>query len=416
MSRAEPNGAECRNDSCETIGVLPGLKDNMGDTEDARVIAAELERARRRTEALLAPLSEEQLVRQVSPLMSPLVWDYAHVGHFEELWLLRELGGQPPARAEHDDVYDAFAHERSERGELPIMPPDAARAFVGDVRRRVLALLEELRLDGGDPLLQGGFVFGMVVQHELQHIETMTQTQQLGGLPGPSPGAPPAVMAEGDVLVAAGPFLLGAGEKEPWAYDNERPLYELNLPAFRIDRAPVTNAEYATFVDAGGYRERAAWSELGWAWREAEGVEAPLFWERDRDGWSRRRFDTVEPVPAREPVQHICWYEADAYARWVGKRLPTEPEWEKAARTSGDELEHLQGGVWQWTSSYFTGYPGFSAFPYAEYSEVFFGEEYRVLRGGAWVTDPVVARPSFRNWDYPQRRQIFAGVRCAADA
>ena len=388
----------------------------MRDTANARVIAVELEQARQRTEDLLAALSEEQLVRQVSPLMSPLVWDYAHIGHFEELWLLRELGGQPPARAEHDDVYDAFAHERTERGELPIMPPDAARAFVEDVRRRALALLGELRFDGDDPLLEDGLVFGLVVQHELQHIETMAQTLQLGGLLGPSPGAPPEVTAEGDVLVPAGPFLLGAGEDAHWAYDNERPLHELTLPAFRIDRALVTNAEYATFVDGGGYRDRGTWSEEGWVWCQAESVEAPLSWERDGDRWLRRRFDTIEPLPAGEPVQHISWYEADAYARWVGKRLPTEPEWEKAARTAAEELEHLQGAVWQWTSSHFGGYPGFSAFPYAEYSEVFFGEEYRVLRGGAWVTDPIVARPSFRNWDYPQRRQIFAGVRCAADA
>src|SRR6266566_614159 len=142
---------------------------------DAAVVVRELERARERTERLLAPLSEEQLLRQVSPLMSPLVWDFAHIGHFEELWLLRELGGAPPLRAEHDDVYDAFAHERSERGELLMLPPAAARSFVADIRRRVLSLLAQVQLDGGDPLIARGFVFGMVVQHELQHVETMTQ-------------------------------------------------------------------------------------------------------------------------------------------------------------------------------------------------------------------------------------------------
>jgi gamma-glutamyl hercynylcysteine S-oxide synthase len=356
------------------------------------------------------------MMRQVSPLMSPLVWDLAHIGHFEELWLLRELGGQPPTRAEHDDVYDAFAHERSERAELPILPPRAAWAFVADVRERVLGLLEELRLDDGNPLLERGFVFGMVIQHELQHIETMAQTQQLGGLPGPALGGPPQVTAKGSVVVPAGVFRLGAGDDEPWAYDNERPRHELHVPAFRIDRSLVTNAEYASFVDAGGYRDREAWSEEGWTWRESEDVELPLFWLRESGGLSRTRFDVVEPLQLREPVQHVSWLEADAYARWAGKRLPTEVEWEKAARVAGDELEHLRGAVWQWTASHFAGYPGFRAFPYAEYSEVFFGDEYRVLRGGSWVTDPAVARLSFRNWDYPQRRQIFSGIRCAGDA
>jgi gamma-glutamyl hercynylcysteine S-oxide synthase len=380
-------------------------------------IVRELERARARTEALLEPLTDEQLMRQVSPLMSPLVWDYAHVGHYEELWLLRELGGQPPVRADHDDVYDAFAHARSERAELPILPPAAARAFVADVRARVLGLLPQLHANGSDPLLRDGFVFGLVLQHELQHLETMMQTVQLGGLRGPDAG-PPAVTATGSVEIAAGPFTLGATANEAWAYDNERPAHEAETGAFRIDRGLVTNEEYAAFVAAGGYRDRAAWSDEGWAWREREDSAAPLYWQNGPRGTEprslRRRFDRVEPLPPREPVQHVSWYEADAYARWAGKRLPTEPEWEKAARSAGGELEHVHGAVWQWTASPFDGYPGFRAFPYEEYSAPFFGGEYRVLRGGSWVTDPLVARPTFRNWDFPERRQIFAGIRCAS--
>jgi gamma-glutamyl hercynylcysteine S-oxide synthase len=383
---------------------------------DQELIASELRRARALTTELVDRLSEDQLLGQVSPLMSPLVWDYAHIGYFEELWLLRELGGEPPARAEHDDVYDAFAHQRSERGELPILPPAAAREYVADVRGRVLALLPTVELDRADPLLENGFLFGMIVQHELQHIETMTQTLQLGSLPGPEPSGPPSVSKSGDVLVEAGQFSLGADEDAVWAYDNERPRHEVTLPAFRIDRAPVSNESWLEFMAGGGYRDQGLWSEEGWEWRTAEEAEAPLYWERDRDGWLLRRFDRLEPVPTAEPVQHVSWYEADAYARWVGKRLPSEAEWEKAARVAGDELEHVRGAVWQWTSSHFAGYPGFRAFPYPEYSEVFFGDEHRVLRGGSWVTDAVVARTSFRNWDYPQRRQIFAGVRCADDA
>ena len=386
----------------------------MPHSSDTRAIATELERARRRTDELLAPLADDELGRQVSPLMSPLVWDYAHIGHFEELWLLRELGGEPPAHADHDDVYDAFAHARAERATLPILAPADARAFVADVRRRVLLGLDGPSARSGDRLLEGGFVFGLVVQHELQHVETMTQTLQLGGLPGPAPGRPPLVTATGDLLVEGGRYVVGTDD-EPWAYDNERPAREVEVEPFRIDRGLVTNAEYAEFVDAGGYDDRAAWTDDGWEWRTTERAVAPLYWSRDGAAHARERFGTVEPVPASEPVQHVSWYEADAFARWAGKRLPTEHEWEVAARVSGDELEHLQGAVWQWTASPFLGHPGFAAFPYPEYSEVFFGDDYRVLRGGSWVTDPVVARPTFRNWDYRERRQIFSGIRCARD-
>jgi gamma-glutamyl hercynylcysteine S-oxide synthase len=376
-------------------------------------LALALEHARQRTEALLEPLSDEQLTRQLSPLQSPLVWDLAHIGHFEELWLLRRAGGRIAGSLAYDELYDASAHARSERGRLPILPPDAARAYVGEIREAVLGLLPELSLDDGDPLLEQGFVVGMVVQHELQHTETMAQTLALAGLPGPVPQGPPDVRESGDAIVPGGSFTLGA--VDPWAYDNERPAHPVDLPAFRIDRALVTNAEYTVFVDAGGYRDRDAWSDEGWAWRETEDAGAPLYWELDGGRPLRRRFDVVEALPPREPVQHVSFHEAEAYARWAGKRLPTEAEWEKAVKTVAGQLEHVRGAVWQWTASSFDGYPGFRAFPYAEYSELFFGEEYRVLRGGSWFTDPLVARPTFRNWDLPQRRQIFSGLRCARD-
>ncbi len=325
---------------------------------------------------MLEPLSDEQLTRQVSPLQSPLVWDLAHIGYFEELWLLRRVGGRAVVSPKFDDLYDSFAHPRNERGGLPILAPDAARAYLREVREAVLGLLPELSFNGGDPLLERGFVVGMVAQHELQHAETMAQTLALAGLPEQGP---PEVRASGEVTVPAGPFTLGS--TEPWAYDNERPAHVVDLPAFRIDRALVTNREYAAFVE--------------------DGAAAPPGWD---------------PVARpHAPVQHVSFDEAEAYAGWAGKRLPTEPEWEKAAKTVAGELEHLTGAVWQWTSSFFDGYPGFSAFPYAEYSEAFFGSDYRVLRGGSWFTDPLVARPTFRNWDLPQRRQIFSGLRCASD-
>jgi gamma-glutamyl hercynylcysteine S-oxide synthase len=323
-------------------------------------LAQVLEHARKRTEDLFEPLDDEQLTRQVSPLQSPLVWDLAHIGYFEELWLLRRSAGREPLSSDYDELYDSFAHGRDERGALPILEPAAARAYVRQVREAVLELLPELARDD--------FLVGMVAQHELQHRETMAQTLALAGW---LRERPPDVSAAGDVLIEGGPFTLGS--EHPWAYDNERPARVVELPAFQIDRGLVTNAQYAEF-----------------------------------EGASRG--------PDDAPVQHVSFDEAEAYARWAGKRLPTEPEWEKAVKTAGSELEHTQGAVWQWTSTFFDGYPGFRAHPYPEYSEAFFGDEYRVLRGGSWVTDPLVARPTFRNWDLPQRRQIFSGIRLAADA
>ena len=420
-------------------------------------IARQLEAARARSLSLLAPVAEDDLRRQHSPIMSPLVWDLAHVGNYEDQWLLRALGG-PGVGDRYDEVYDAFRHPRRTRSSLPILGPTETRAYIAEVRGRALDVLERVALEE-DPLLDDGFVYGMVVQHEHQHDETMLATLQLMEGPGyrPEAPAPPTGRApeQDDVLVPAGPFVMGT-DTEPWAYDNERPAHVVDLPAFHIDTTPVTNEAYAAFVDAGGYDDPRWWTADGWAWRREAGAFAPQSWHRDGDGWARTRFGLVEPVPPDQPVQHVCWYEADAYARWCGKRLPTEAEWEKAASWDpaterkrrypwGDEApttahanlgqRHygpapvgaypagagavgclgMVGDVWEWTASDFLPHPGFRTFPYREYSEVFFGPEYKVLRGGSWATHPSAIRTTFRNWDFPIRRQIFAGFRCARD-
>ena len=424
-------------------------------------MAEDLQAARRRSLDLLDPLDDDELLAQHSRLMSPLVWDLAHVGNYEELWLLREASGIEAMRPEIDSLYDAFEHPRSTRPTLPLLPPQEASAYIDLVRRKVLDSLDTLRLDPTRPLLDGGFVFGLVLQHEHQHDETMLATHQLRrGAPvlpeGDDLPAPAAFVPAAEVLVPGGSFEMGTSE-DPWAYDNEKPAHPVEVPAFHIDTVPVSNAAFLAFVEAGGYDDERLWSPAGWRWRCESGKRAPAFWFRESGSWLRRRFARVEPLPADQPVQHVCWFEADAYARWAGRRLPTEAEWEKAAswdpvtgsqrrfpwgeeppgpRTANLGQQRFQptpagsfpegaaatgalqmvGDVWEWTASDFTGYPGFRAFPYPEYSEVFFDTGLKVLRGGCWATDPLACRTTFRNWDLPIRRQIFAGFRTARDA
>jgi iron(II)-dependent oxidoreductase len=433
--------------------------EELGQEQLRDHLAAELRRTRERSALLTDAVDDDDLVRQHSKLMSPLVWDLAHVGNQEELWLVRDVGGMHPLREDIDQLYDAFKHPRADRPALPLLGPAEARGYVGEVRDKVLHVLERTRLEGRR-LLDHGFAFGMIVQHEQQHDETMLATHQLrAGEPVlDAEPAPPSVArpAAPEVLVRGGTFTMGTST-EPWALDNERPAHEVEVESFWIDTTPVTVGEYLRFVEDDGYHQPQWWSETGWAYRQKVGIEAPLFWRRDGDHWVRRRFGVVEPLPMAQPVVHVSFHEAEAFAAWAGKRLPTEEEWEKAARHDpatgrscrfpwGDEeatprhanlgqrhlspapvgaypegasplgVHQLIGDVWEWTSSRFTAYPGFMAFPYDEYSLVFFGGDYRVLRGGSFGTDTSVGRATFRNWDHPVRRQIFSGFRCARDA
>jgi gamma-glutamyl hercynylcysteine S-oxide synthase len=437
----------------------PGLEELSDETIKDRIVT-DLDRARARTRLLTEALDDSELIAQHSRLMSPLVWDLAHIGNQEELWLLRDVGGRDPILPETvDKLYDAFQHPRADRPALPLLDPAASRSYVREVRAKVIDLLERTPLRGRR-LTEDGFVFGMIAQHEQQHAETMLATHQLReGEPVLAAPPPPRSVTErlpAEILVPGGPFAMGTSV-HPWALDNERPAHLVSVEAFWMDTVPVSNADYQDFIADGGYQRRRWWHPDGWRHVQQVDLAAPLFWQRNGREWLRRRFGRLEPVPADEPVMHVCWYEADAYARWAGRRLPTESEWEKAARFDpasgtvrqfpwGDDeataeranlgQEHLQpapvgaypagvsplgihqliGDVWEWTSSDFTAYPGFAAWPYREYSEVFFGPDYKVLRGGSFAADRVACRGTFRNWDYPIRRQIFSGFRCARDA
>jgi iron(II)-dependent oxidoreductase len=357
-----------------------------------------LAEVRTRTLELLQPLDDEQLNRVYSPILSPLAWDLGHIANFEELWLVQKIGDREPLHGDLGRFYDAIENPRKTRGELPILRDAELRSYLADVRERTLEVLDEVDLgpDVTDPLLREGFVYEMLLAHELQHNETMLQLLQLVEGYGPlgvtlGPAAQPRGSEAEMVAIEAGAHEIGAPARG-FAYDNERPRHPVELAAFEIDRTPVSNGAYIQFM-------------------EETDAEPPLYWERNGGGWAQTERGGRDPVDPAHPVLHVSWHEADAFARWAGKRLPTEQEWE-AARP------HLRdvGQAWEWTSSDFVSYPGFEAFPYREYSEVFFGDTYKVLRGGSWATHGSVMRPSFRNWDLPQRRQIFAGIRCAKDA
>jgi gamma-glutamyl hercynylcysteine S-oxide synthase len=416
-------------------------------------VVQDLERARSRT-LQLTDLDEPILVAQHDPLMSPLVWDLAHVGQQEELWLLRggDLSKPGMLTPEVDSLYDAFKHPRAERPRLPLLPPVEARAYDHEVRGRVLDVIERTPADDL-------FTAGMVVQHEEQHDETMFATLQLRQGPpvllhrrALPPGRDVGVAR---VLVPGGPFTLGVDPAdEPFALDNERPAHRVDVGPFWIGRVPVSNRQWREFIADGGYARPDLWSARGWSHRTEADLKRPMFWTADG---ARRRFGVDEDVPPDEPVQHVCYFEAEAFARWSGARLPTEIEWEKACAwdprsgarrkwpwgtaapteeranlgglglrpapvgaypggASAYGAEQMIGDVWEWTSSDFAPWPGFSPMIYRDYSQPFFGGDYKVLRGGSWAVATSTIRPSFRNWDHPIRRQIFTGVRLAWDA
>jgi iron(II)-dependent oxidoreductase len=376
-------------------------QDTAAPPADVANALRDLSEVRDATHALVAHLDDATLERTLSPIMSPLVWDLAHIAAYEDLWLAHRLAGLPLLRPDLAALYDAFETPRAVRGEIELLDAPAARTYLEDVRERVLAALERTGIDDG-------VLCELVLRHELQHTETMRQTMALAGvLP---PGEPPAATEHGDlaahrnaesqpdwVELPSGSFAMGASP-EGFAYDNERPRHTVTLSAFAIARHPVSNASWLSFSEGGGYERREWWSDEGWAWKEEYDIT---------------HHPGVATGNGQAPACHISWFEADAFARAHGARLPSEAEWERAA--TSNQLARTRR-VWEWTRTRFDGYPGFVAHPYREYSEVFFGRDYLVLRGGSWATDQRVASETFRNWDYPQRRQIFAGVRLARDA
>ncbi len=413
--------------------------------------------ARRRTLELASALSDTQLRGPRLSIVNPPLWELGHVAWFQERWVLRHAAGRAPLRADGDALYDSAAIPHDTRWELPL--PDLAEttAYLRDVEARVGALVER---GDADPYLVALSVF-----HEDMHFEAMAFTRQTLGYPAPglSDAAPPVPGGgdlPGDVAVPGGTFRLGAEPGATFVFDNEKWAHPVELAPFRISRAPVTQARFAEFVEDGGYRRREWWSGAGWGWREAAGAEGPVYWEHRGGRWLRRDFDRWVPLEPHRPMVNVSWFEAEAWCRWAGRRLPTEAEWEAAAAgepgpggglsprkrrfpwgdappaperahlgarclhaidvgalASGDGAfgcRQLVGNVWEWTASDFSPYPGFAPDAYREYSEPWFGT-HKVLRGGSFATPPRLAWNTFRNFYTPDRRDLWAGFRtCAA--
>ncbi|MBD2104542.1 SUMF1/EgtB/PvdO family nonheme iron enzyme [Leptolyngbya sp. FACHB-261] len=356
-------------------------------------IQAELTQTRVHTLSLFDAIDEQDFCRQFHPDFSPVGWHLGHIGYTEAFWLLGQCQGETALVQEYEPIFSAVQSVKHERIYLP--PRSDILDYLSRVQEASLQLLHSTNFDPEHWLLRRAQVFYQVLQHEYQHSETVVIVQRLMGQRGlgpqfVSPSAPAAPLH-----IPAG--TLEMGDEGPRAYDNEHPIHPVSVKEFWIDAAPVSVEQYACFIKAGGYQQPWLWSEDGWAWREAHSIQAPLCWSEQK---------------LEAPLCHVSAYEAEAYARWVGKRLPTEAEWEQAARTGLQDI----GAVWEWTASTFTPYPGFRPYPYAGYSAAYFDGQHRVLRGGSWATARPLVRASFRNWYHPWVRQIFAGFRCVSSS
>ena len=404
----------------------------MPSPRDARLALREAYAAcRAGTYALFDDLAEDEFRIQPHPEFSPPGWHLGHVAYTEARWLLCHCAGEPLPHPEYRVTFDVNGLPKPERSaKLP--PKDEVVDYAQDIRERIIGQLDAATFE------QYGRVWQFVLQHESQHGETITFLRHLMGDRPALNEDGPALPAEW-VPVPAGPASIGCDGLQ--AIDNEGPAHTVMLGDFSLAKHPVTQAQFARFIEAGGYSDRRWWDDEGWSWLAGAKVSAPLYW---REGL------------ANVPVMGVNAYEADAFARFSNARLPSEAEWEKAAAWNPDKgvasafpwgealpgpetsncdrahrgttvvdrypagrsaygAEDMIGNVWEWTSSTFDGYDGFQAWPYEGYSQIYFDGAHRVLRGGSWATRPWAVRASFRNWYQPQIRQILAGFRLARD-
>ena len=438
----------------------------MSRSEDPIISVQELTAwvhdVRERTFELVSDLSDEQLMGPRLAIVNPLLWEIGHTAWFEEKWVLRHACREKPIRSDADSLYDSIAIPHDTRWDLPLPSREETVRYMRDVRDRILDKLSQ-----PDPSEELIYHCMYSVFHGDMHNEAFTYTRQTLGYPAPrmfggDSGVPSRRDAlTGDVEILGGEFLLGASQHEPFVFDNEKWAHPVHVEPFAMARACVTQAEFLAFVEDGGYRRKELWSEEGWRWREQAGAQHPVYRKQDSQGaWLRRNFDQWVALEPHHAVIHVNWYEAEAYCRWTGRRLPSEAEWELAATAEQEPgtnrpsqnkrrfpwgnhspardqanldwagggvvdaaafpksdnafgCRQMIGNVWEWTSTPFLPFPGFVPDPYKEYSEPWFAT-HKVLRGGCWATRSRFIRNTYRNFYMPDRRDVWAGFRTCA--
>ncbi len=436
----------------------------------AAEIIDSLVEARTRTLALVEDLDEARLMGPRLRIINPLLWEIGHIAFFQEFWCLRHFHQHQAMLSNGDELYDSARVHHDTRWDLPL----PSRADTLEYMRRVIERVIESNLAPSNKRIEGygqNYFLQLSLFHEQMHAEAIAYTRQTLGYCAPCFASASAenhsrnthgeLRIDGDAHVPGGKFLLGSTGASGFVFDNEQCAHEAEVAPFLISRTAVTEGQFREFVEAGGYRRRAFWSEEGWLWRQSALAEHPVYWSREANGrWLRRNFDQWVRLQDRLALIHVNWYEAGAYCRWAGRRLPTEAEWEMAAScepanngsavaahkraypwgdaeptptranldwrwmgcVSVDELplgdnafgcRQMIGNSWEWMATAFGPYQGFRPGPYKEYSEPWFGD-HKVLRGGCWATRSSMIRNAYRNFYTPDRRDVWAGFRTCA--
>jgi gamma-glutamyl hercynylcysteine S-oxide synthase len=422
-------------------------------------LAAELREVRAQTSRLTEDLSPRQLMGPMLPIVNPILWEIGHVGWFHEFWTLRHAHGSAPLLERADQLWNSSTVAHDTRWELDLPDRNGVFRYLSDVLERQTEQL------GGGIDAPASYFYELSIRHEDMHVEALAYTRQTLGYPRSQNLGRLAPREagdwRGDVAIPGGTWRLGSSRSDGFVFDNEKWEHEVTIPPFRIAKSPVTNADFAAFVDDGGYRRAEFWSSAGWQWRQRTGAERPVYWRaKDGGSWIRRRYDRPEQLAPHAPVTFVTWYEAQTWCNWAKRRLPTEAEWEAAAlgepdasrsrladkkrrwpwgeaRPSADQANigfafddpidvaacasgdsafgcrQMIGNVWEWTASDFAPFAGFCPDPYEDYSQPWFNTR-KVLRGGSFATSVRIARPRYRNFFTPDRNDVIAGFRTCA--